>query len=88
MFPFVELNAPAVLFRASEGTGADTPFIEIYEGSLLGWERWVTQPVVLREMSGGHSSMLQDPNVAAMADRFHECLAEAIGVEAGARWTS
>ena len=81
--PSRRLEGQAVLFRASAGVGHDTPFIEIFESAWLGWERWVDGTVELREMPGGHSSMLQEPNVSVMAERVRECLADVVAVEVG-----
>jgi FkbH-like protein len=74
--PAGSLNAPAVLFRATEGTGdlADEPFITFYTDPLLGWGRWVTGDLELCAMPGGHSSMLQEPHVAVMAERLKACM--------------
>ena len=45
----------------------DTPYTEIFSDPLLGWEERVEQ-VKVYEMPGGHSSMLQEPNVQVMAE--------------------
>ena len=71
------LEAPAFLFRASEGEGNDAPFCHVYDDPLLGWARWVSQPVTVCPMPGGHSSMLQEPHVAVMAERLKTLLANA-----------
>ena len=70
------LHAPAVLFRATEGTDdpADEPFTAFYTDPLMGWGRWVAGEVELCAMPGGHSSMLKEPNVAVMAERMKVCM--------------
>src|SRR5262249_34338171 len=70
------LNAPAVLFRATEGSGdpADEPFVTFYTDPLLGWSRWTVGEVELCPMPGGHSSMLKEPHVAVMAERLKGCM--------------
>ena len=70
------LHAPAVLFRATEGTDdpADEPFTAFYTDPLLGWGCWVAGEVELCAMPGGHSSMLKEPNVAVMAERMKVCM--------------
>lgn len=66
-----------LLFRATEkssifdGTAVDdTPFTEMFSDPLLGWGRRVTQGVQVYDVSGGHSSMLQEPNVQQIADKM------------------
>jgi amino acid adenylation domain-containing protein len=64
-----------LLFRATEKSPLfdntpidDTPYTEIYSDPLLGWEKRVTHGVVVHDVPGGHSSMLQEPNVQVLAD--------------------
>ncbi|MEO1145619.1 MAG: thioesterase domain-containing protein, partial [Cyanobacteria bacterium J06638_22] len=45
----------------------DTPYAHMYADPLLGWEVRVTEGVRLHEVPGGHSSMLQEPNVHVLA---------------------
>ena len=45
----------------------DTPYAHMYVDPLLGWEVRVTEGVRLHEVPGGHSSMLQEPNVRVLA---------------------
>jgi len=56
-----------LLLRATKGEGTDRPFAEIYSDPLLGWAENTTGNVTVLDVPGGHSSMLQDPNVAIMA---------------------
>lgn len=60
------------LFRATAGTGpiADEPWIEVYSDPLFGWEKRVTGGVKVFDIPGGHSSMLQEPNVQVMAEQM------------------
>jgi thioesterase domain-containing protein len=59
-----------VLFRATHGEGNDEPYIERYEDPLLGWGRRAKGDVVVHDVPGGHSSMLQEPNVQVLAEQL------------------
>lgn len=74
-----------VLFRASEksaifdGTGIDdTPHCQIFSDPLLGWERRVTEGVIVYDVPGGHSSMLQEPNVRILADKLQTYIEQGV----------
>jgi thioesterase domain-containing protein len=56
-----------ILFRATAGTGADLPFTARYADPVLGWGRRATKGVRVHDVPGGHSSMLQEPHVRALA---------------------
>ncbi len=56
-----------VLFRDTHGTGTDEPYIDRYSDPLLGWGQRATQGVRIYDVPGGHSSMLQEPNVRTLA---------------------
>jgi FkbH-like protein len=73
--PAGRLDAPVVLLRATEGKGANEPFINLFEDPLLGWAPYVLGELEVIEVPGGHSSMLQEPNVAALA----KCICAFIG---------
>jgi thioesterase domain-containing protein len=64
------LEGRAVLFRATEGSGADEPFLFHYNDPLFGWGRRARSELDVCDMPGGHSSMLQEPHVAVMAERL------------------
>jgi thioesterase domain-containing protein/acyl carrier protein len=73
--PDTVLQGDVVLFRATnksptfDGTSIDdTPYVELYADPLLGWQRRVTADVKVYDVPGGHSSMLQEPNVSVMAE--------------------
>ncbi len=70
-----------VLFRATEANNEqvdvalfqaanidDEPYINIYSDPLFGWGKRVTGGVKVYDIPGGHSSMLQEPNVQVMAE--------------------
>ncbi len=72
--PEQRLNGEVLLFRATEKSNLfdgtlvdDTPYMELYSDPLLGWGKRVTGGVKVYDIPGGHSSMLQPPNVQEMA---------------------
>jgi thioesterase domain-containing protein/acyl carrier protein len=79
-----------VLFRATRGDGsvADRPYVEIYSDPLLGWQPRVVEPVIPRDVPGGHSSALQEPNVRVLADAMRESLRTARARHVAARATA
>ena len=70
-----------VLFRATRGTGADEPYIERYADPLLGWERRTSHGVHVYDVPGGHSSMLQEPNVRVLAAQMQAYIDQALASE-------
>jgi FkbH-like protein len=68
--PSGKLDAPVVLARATQGEGADEPFINLYTDPLLGWGPHVARDLEVVEVPGGHSSMLQSPHVAILAEHI------------------
>jgi acyl transferase domain-containing protein/thioesterase domain-containing protein/acyl carrier protein len=79
-----------VLFRATRGDGsvADVPYAEVYTDPLLGWQPRVVEPVIVRDVPGGHSSALQEPNVRVLADAMRETLRAARARHVAARATA
>lgn len=70
-----------VLFRATEGEGNDEPYINRYTDPLLGWGKRVSKGVKVYDIPGGHSSMLQEPNVQVMAEKMQEYINAALADE-------
>lgn len=70
--PPVEL--PLIVLRASQGTGPDLPYREIFVEPDLGWGRH-SQATSVVDVPGGHASMLQEPYVRSMAERLRTALA-------------
>jgi thioesterase domain-containing protein/aryl carrier-like protein len=64
------------LFRATRSLNGDgdEPFIERYQDPLFGWTRRVRGSVISVDIEGGHSSMLQEPQVDALAKEFQACV--------------
>jgi FkbH-like protein len=70
-----------VLFRATRGEGPDEPYIERYDDRLLGWGKRGTRGVRVFDVPGGHSSMLQEPNVQVLAEQMQAYINEALADE-------
>jgi thioesterase domain-containing protein len=65
-----------VLFRATrkdrsfDGTLVDdTPYVDLFREPLLGWQGRARR-LLVHDNPGGHSSMLQEPNVGQLAERI------------------
>lgn len=73
-------SGDVVVFRALKGDGSvgDMPYIEKFVDPLLGWQVRVASPVVGEDIPGGHSSMLQEPNVRVLADKMQRHLDAAL----------
>jgi thioesterase domain-containing protein/acyl carrier protein len=76
-----------VLFRATRGDGNDKPYIERYDDPLLGWGKRTTRGVRVFDVPGGHSSMLQEPNVQTLAAQMQTYISDAIDDGASTRST-
>jgi hypothetical protein len=65
-------QAPVVLLRARAASSDlipyldDTPYLDIYADDTFGW-RTLTDQLVVIDVDGGHSSMLQEPFVQSLA---------------------
>jgi amino acid adenylation domain-containing protein len=57
-----------VLYRAMGGTGDDEAYKELYADPMLGWQKRTSAGVRVIDVDGGHGSMLEEPNVAAVAE--------------------
>jgi FkbH-like protein len=73
-----------MLFRATRGDGADEPYVERYADSLLGWGQRATGSVVAYDVPGGHSSMLQEPSVRALAEQMQATIDRVLASEPAA----
>jgi amino acid adenylation domain-containing protein len=60
---------------------ADTPAILLTQDPLLGWGKRSTNGVETFDIPGGHSSMLQEPNVPIMAKIMQDCINSAVADE-------
>jgi len=72
-----------VLFKATHGTGADddVPYVELYTDYIFGWGKRVAGDVSLVNVPGGHSSILQEPNVDILADAMRAAIDRACAGE-------
>jgi FkbH-like protein len=70
-----------ILFRATRGEGTDEPYVERYDDPLLGWARRATLGVEAYDVPGGHSSMLQQPHVEALAQQLQASIDQALAME-------
>jgi amino acid adenylation domain-containing protein len=63
----VRFEGDALLIRAKNGDGTlgDEPFIEQFVDPLFGWANGITGRVVVADVDGGHSTLLQEPYVAS-----------------------
>ena len=68
--PAAMFDGELLLFRATTGEGDDEPYINRYEDPALGWGRRATNGVRVCDVAGGHSSMLQEPNVQILAEQL------------------
>jgi FkbH-like protein len=76
-----------VLFRATSGQGRDEPYVQLFEDPLLGWQERSAAGVVAIDVPGGHASMLQDPNVSAIAEQLEKYLGANDNAEGASRIT-
>jgi hypothetical protein len=58
-------DTPLILVRATAGEGTDTPYPDLYRHDDFGW-RSVAQHVAVVDVTGGHSSMLQEHAVDSL----------------------
>jgi FkbH-like protein len=72
--PRRSLRDEIVLFRASDGEGAEEPYVRLYDDPLLGWGRHSQAGVRVFDVPGGHGSMLREPHVASIADILRSIL--------------
>ena len=70
-----------ILFRASEGMDNDEPYVNRYSDPLFGWGRRATQGVRAFDVPGGHSSMLQEPNVEVLASHMQAIIDKVLSHE-------
>jgi thioesterase domain-containing protein len=72
--PARPLHGELALFRATHGVGLDAPFIDFFSDPALGWNSRASGGVRVIDVPGGHTSMLQEPNVSVLADRLQEAV--------------
>ena len=82
--PETPFKGELTLFRATSGEGNDEPFTARYVDPLLGWEHRATQGVRFFDVPGGHSSMLQEPEVQVLAEALREQIDEVLATRTAA----
>jgi thioesterase domain-containing protein len=69
-----------ILYRANEKDGEDLPLRDLLVDPLFGWQELLALPVQAVDVPGGHSTLLQEGNVALVAShlvaRFRSLLRE------------
>lgn len=75
-----------LLFRATQKSSVfdgtlidDTPYVDLFEDSHLGWEGKTTRGFIPVDVPAGHSSMLQEPHVDRIADVMQSYIDKALG---------
>jgi thioesterase domain-containing protein len=86
--PGTPFRGELTLFRATCGEGNDEPYVERYSDPLLGWGRRATHGVRIYDVPGGHSSMLQEPNVQALAAYLQNQIDEGLACHLPRGWPS
>ena len=86
--PGTPFQGELTLFRATCGEGNDEPYIERYSDPLLGWGRRATHGVRTYDVPGGHSSMLQEPNVQSLAAYLQNQIDEGLASRLARGWLS
>ena len=74
--PKTPFGGELVLIRATSGTGNDEPYAERYIDPLMGWSARTSRGVRTFHVPGGHSSMLQEPNVRVLAQCLQDYIDE------------
>jgi thioesterase domain-containing protein len=64
-FPRPLSNAGVVLLRAESGDEYDQPYREVYSDDTFDWNS-VAEDIIVIDVKGGHSSMLQEPFVESL----------------------
>jgi amino acid adenylation domain-containing protein len=64
----VELGSRIVLFRASDGKS------EELDGPTLGWNKYLSDQLEVRNVTGNHYSMLASSNARALGEQLSMCL--------------
>jgi thioesterase domain-containing protein/malonyl CoA-acyl carrier protein transacylase len=72
------------LIRATSGNGNDEAYVDRYVDPLLGWGARATRGVRAFDVPGGHSSMLQEPNVRVLAEQLQAYMDDVLNVPAPA----
>lgn len=66
------LNSDVALFKATRGNqlSEDVPYVELFRDPLFGWRSRVSGTIHCFDIPGGHTTMLQEPHVAVLAEKM------------------
>ena len=78
--PASPFDGELTLIRATSGTGNDEAYVDRYVDPLLGWGPRATHGVRALDVPGGHSSMLQEPNVRVLAEQLQAYMDDVLKV--------
>ena len=79
-----KVDSTVALFRATETVLTDDPKIDdtplrtTVDDDAFGWRKRTTGEVLVFDVPGGHSSMLQPPHVDTLAAELNKCIARAL----------
>ncbi len=78
--PQEKFAGKVMLIRATEGDGskADAAFVSEYEDPQFGWGEYVQQPIEVRDVPGGHSTMLSDKHAQDLVEAIEPFLKVAL----------
>jgi amino acid adenylation domain-containing protein len=78
--PAAQFGGPLLLIRATQGDGskADMPYCQICEEDSLGWHRHSLGQLEVRDVPGGHSTMLSDTCAQPLAEAASEFIETAL----------
>jgi thioesterase domain-containing protein/malonyl CoA-acyl carrier protein transacylase/acyl carrier protein len=76
--PETPFHGELLLIRATSGSGFDEPHAGRYIDPLMGWNSRSTRGVRAFDVPGGHSSMLQEPNVQVLAEHLRAYMHEVL----------
>jgi GT2 family glycosyltransferase len=71
------VGVPATLYRATEGDGADLPVASVVQDPLFGWGELFGDELEVVDIEGGHSTMLHEGRVDAIANSLRRAFDKA-----------
>lgn len=72
--PSEKFSGEVLLLQATDGNGthSDRPYIEEYVDPLFGWQQFCKKKVAVKDVPGGHSTMLSSKNAVAVTQALEE----------------
>lgn len=83
--PATPYRGEMLLLRATGGTGGDASHAARHDDPHMGWGRRTTAGVRSLDVPGGHSSMLQEPNVGVLAEHLQAYVDDSLRAYEAAR---